>query len=199
MLSSPLSTPTLPPLDVATRALFEQVRPNAHFAELNQAVCFISPSPMTHNPLPVARLAGSPGVIAAAIVHDFIPHEMPQCYLPDPRSRIDYANCLTWLSRYQLFLTNSDADSRQATRASWYHSRSCLRHRLRSVGDIRLTSPEEASMRHILMIGGSDSRKNADCLVRVRRGATSRSRGEIPTRAGRVQHGGDGRVSRARE
>ena len=158
--------PHLPPLDVATRALFEQVRPNAHFAELHQAVCFISPSPMTHNPLPVARLAGSPGVIAAAIVHDFIPHEMPQCYLPDPRSRIDYANCLTWLSRYQLFLANSDATAAKLREllgitADRVYVTGC------ALSAMFESPPEEVSMRHILMIGGSDSRKNADCVVRA--------------------------------
>ena len=156
----------LPPLDVATRAMFDQVRSNTQFAELHQAVCFVSSSPMTHDPLPVARLVCTPGVIAAAIVHDFIPHEMPQCYLAEPCSRVGYANCLAWLSRYQLFLPNS-----HATGAKLRNLLGIPAHRIYVTGcalsPVFDSPPEKIGERHILMVGGGDPRKNADCVVRA--------------------------------
>jgi glycosyltransferase involved in cell wall biosynthesis len=91
---------------------------------------------------------------------------MPQYYLADLRSRIDYANCLAWLSRYQLFLPNS-----RATGAKLRELLGIAAERVYVTGcalpAIFDSLPKKIDTRHILMVGGLDPRKNPDCVVRA--------------------------------
>ena len=61
---------------------------------------FFSPSPMTHSPMPIARLLLQPSTFCAAAVLDFIPHDLPGQYLDDPTAHLAYSTALAWLALY---------------------------------------------------------------------------------------------------
>jgi hypothetical protein len=132
---------------------------------------------MTHEPSAVARLVGNPGILAAAVVYDFIPYEMPQRYLADSLSRIRYMTNLKWLSHYQLFFAISHATGTKL--------RELLGTAVERIGvtgcalsPIFEPPPEGIETRHILVVGGGDQRKNVDCAVRAHAHcSTTQSRG----------------------
>ena len=64
----------LPPLAAEDSELFEDIRTTAYDIG-GSPTAFLSPSPMTHSPLPFARLMMQKDVYRAAIIHDFIPYE----------------------------------------------------------------------------------------------------------------------------
>ncbi len=63
---------------------------------------FIDGSPMTHDTRFSLRIQNRPGLIAAAILYDFIPLDWPG-YLPTVASRIEYIAKLARLKKFDLF------------------------------------------------------------------------------------------------
>jgi glycosyltransferase involved in cell wall biosynthesis len=161
-----LIDPALPPLDPALAALFDRLRPNAQFRDMLGAACFISASPMTHDPLFAARMLHDARKLKAAVIYDFIPYEFPERYLAHPPARHAYITCLRWLARHDLFLPISQA------------SAAALR-RLLNIGEQNIavtgaaldalfeTAHGQASPAHVLVIGGDDPRKNVECAIRA--------------------------------
>ncbi len=161
-----LIDPALPPLDPSLAALFDRLRPNAQFRDMLDAACFISASPMTHDPLFAARMLHDARKLKAAVIYDFIPHECPERYLAHPPARHAYIACLRWLARHDLFLPISQA------------SADVLR-RLLNIGEQKIavtgaaldalfeTAHGQASRAHVLVIGGDDPRKNVECAIRA--------------------------------
>jgi glycosyltransferase involved in cell wall biosynthesis len=171
--------PQMPQLDGDIRALFDGVRPNAQFQDLHDAACFVSPSPMTHDPLFVARLLHDPRPLKATVVYDFIPLEFPDRYLAEPAARHAYYTCLRWLSRYDLFMPISAASSAPLKT-------------LLGVPDSRITvtgaaldlvfdaGSSETPPEHLLVIGGGDPRKNVECAIRAHAAAAKLQGISIP-------------------
>jgi len=154
--------PALPPLLPQTAALFDRLQWTA-YPEPNNGGLFLSLSPMTHDPLRVAPLLTQPGRQRAAIVYDFIPHDMPAVYLTSASDRLDYYSRLAWLGAYDVFLPISLTTSRQICEL------------LPNVGPERcsvtgvavrasLLPRSEESLapppRHLLAVAGPDPRKN---------------------------------------
>jgi glycosyltransferase involved in cell wall biosynthesis len=108
-----LTDPTLPPLEPKYRAFFAEIRTTAYLPNGPGRVVFFSPSPMTHSPMPIARLLLQPGTFCAAVVLDFIPHDLPGQYLDDPTAHIAYSTALAWLARYDLFMPISAYSDRR--------------------------------------------------------------------------------------
>ena len=103
----------LPELPASARAMLDAVTLSAYTGALTGPTCFVQLSPMTHDPLFVARLLHHPDIPSAAVVYDFIPLDKPDRYLPTPALSLDYHLALRWLARYQRFMPISvDAGER---------------------------------------------------------------------------------------
>ena len=170
-----LIDPQMPTMDRDLRDLFDTVRPNSQFHEFRQAAAFVSPSPMTHDPLFVARLLDDPRLLRATVIYDFIPYEIPERYLSNPELRHAYYTCLRWLSRYDLFLPIS-----QASAAPLRTLLGIAENRIHVAGaaldEVFETLPDATRRglaKHVLVVGGGDPRKNVECAVRAH--AVSRS------------------------
>jgi glycosyltransferase involved in cell wall biosynthesis len=159
--------PLMPPLAPEMAALFDSTHPNAQAAALRDPACFVSPSPMTHDPLFAARMLQNAGALKAAVVYDFIPYEFPERYLTQTKARFDYVVCLKWLRHYDLFLPIS-------------HASAAPLRTLLGIADDRImvagaaldpafetAGPRSARSTHVLVIGGGDPRKNVECAIRA--------------------------------
>lgn len=161
-----LVDPTMLPLSPAHRALFDAEQSTARPVLLRHPAWFIEPSPMTHDPLFVARLLAEADLFAAAVVHDFIPYDAPEHYLSRRGARVAYATSLAWLGRYRLFLANS-----AGTAARLSTLLNVAERNIAVVGapldPLFLSSSSSAPRRHVLVAGGADRRKNVECPLRT--------------------------------
>jgi len=169
-----LVDPTLPPLIEEARSILHNVASNAYSASLGwptyvPATCFVSLSPMTHDPLFCARLLSDPLLLRIAVVHDFIPYRDASRYLPGPVERLRYATSLRWLARHDLFATNSrgtaeELSSLLGVAAADITVTGCpVGPAFERIGTVR----EESARQHILVVGGGDSRKNPEIVIRA--------------------------------
>ena len=169
-----LTDPKLPTLSPEVRETVTGVHANAYAASASgmpgqPPACFVMLSPMTYDPLFAARLLADPTLIHAAIVYDFIPHRLPDRYLPAAADRLGYASALRWLARCDLFLPISR------------HTADDLRSLLAIREDVVAVTgcPLEPSFerlegkvsgvphRHLLLVGGGDPRKNPEVVIRA--------------------------------
>ena len=169
-----LTDPLLPTLLPEAREAVDQVRINAYAASRSgmpqcPPVCFITMSPMTHDPVFAARLLSDPTLLRAAVVYDFIPHRLPSRYLPTQVERLAYASALRWLARCDLFLpiSRSSADdliavSRVAERAIAVTGCS-----LEPAFEEQTPIKRDLPPRHVLVVGGGDPRKNPEVVIRA--------------------------------
>lgn len=155
-----LIDPTLPALSPADAALAATLSPHAY---IPGATRFLNPSPMGPNQIFLARLLTTPGLLTAACVHDFIPFDDQDTYLPDGTARLEYLTALAWLRRYSLYLPNS-APTQARLRALFGPVNSIVTGVALPDWVQRVTpSPPK----HFLMLGGDDPRKNPEILVRA--------------------------------
>ncbi len=156
---------TLPPLLPEARAVVHEVRSNAYAAG-HDSSAFVTLSPMTHDPIFVGRLLSNPALLRAAVVYDFIPHRWPDRYLPKPADRLAYAVALRWLARCDLFLpisrsTADDLVTLLSIRQSSIAITGC------AIDPGFDASTDEKPLRHILVVGGGDTRKNPEVVIRA--------------------------------
>jgi glycosyltransferase involved in cell wall biosynthesis len=159
--------PALPPLLPRLAALFDRLQWTAYPGPTAGGLV-LSLSPMTHDPLRFAPLLTRAGCQRAAIVYDFIPHDMPDTYLASASDRLDYYSRLAWLGAYDMYLPISEATSRQ------------LCDLLPNAGPARcsvtgvavrasLLPPSETSTGvrplHLLAVAGPDPRKNVEAPI----------------------------------
>src|SRR5262249_14651360 len=127
---------------------------------------FVQLSPMTHDPLFIARLLEREGVFKVSVVHDFIPLALPDRYLPKAAQKIDYSCKLHWLSRYDHFFANSEWTKSEIVRVLTADE-SRISVSFPPIDPIfherRDTAARPPS--HIMVIGGRDPRKNVDCPI----------------------------------
>jgi len=177
-----LIDPALPPLDRSLAALFDTLRPNAQFRDMLGAACFVSASPMTHDPLFAARMLHDPRKLKAAVIYDFIPFEFPERYLAHPPARHAYITRLRWLARHDLFLpiSQASADALRALLKVAEQNMAVTGAALAAVFEAKTAPPDPgpssgpssgpslgASRGHVLVIGGDDPRKNVECAIRA--------------------------------
>jgi glycosyltransferase involved in cell wall biosynthesis len=166
-----LTDPSLPTLSPEVRDTVGAINMNAYAASFagtdrSAPACFVMMSPMTHDPLFVARLLCSPTLLRAAVVYDFIPRRHPERYLPGPAERLGYATALRWLARCDVFLPIS--------RSTAYDLRELLGipGGAITVTGVGLdpafeTAARNAPPRHLLVVGGGDPRKNPEVVIRA--------------------------------
>ncbi|MBB3143621.1 glycosyltransferase involved in cell wall biosynthesis [Phyllobacterium trifolii] len=166
-----LVDPALPPLEDSFRNLVDEVCANAHVGLERGPTVFIELSPMTHDPLFVARVVNDTDVLKIAIVYDFIPLLKPERYLPNPSNRIHYDTQLTWLSRFDHFFPISQYTADEL-------------HRILHIDSTRITNTaapvgsafellrssalrERLPKRYVLAPGGAEPRKNIECPIKA--------------------------------
>jgi glycosyltransferase involved in cell wall biosynthesis len=174
-----LFDPSMPDIRVSLRELFDVVRPNAQFHDVRHAACFVSPSPMTHDPLFVARLLLDPRLLKTAVIYDFIPYELPHRYLTQSEQRHEYYTCLRWLSRYDLFLPISYASGDLLQTILGIANEHILVTGAALDGFFE-TPASPANRTHLLVIGGGDPRKNVECAIRAHALTQSLQTKQIP-------------------
>ena len=157
----------LPDLAPRHADLMDELRYAANSRRASATTVFVNLSPMTHDPLFVARLLDDRSVLPATIFFDFIPLSEPERYLPGPAERIAYSLRVYWLSRYRLFGAISAGSAAE------------LRERLSIAPSdiVAIGAPIDPSFpakrasptrrRSILVIGGGDRRKNVECAIRA--------------------------------
>ncbi|MBK8210549.1 MAG: glycosyltransferase [Rhodospirillales bacterium] len=162
----------LPPLSRADEELFDQLRMTAYLPSAQRSV-FLSTSPMTHSPLPLARLLMRPDIPRAAIVYDFIPHDMPQQYLSSQKARISYTTCLTWLRRFDHYFPISHYTSTRLQELLNVDSRRCT---VTGVSVRESLLPANGTMTppdgFVLVVGGGDPRKNPEVAIAAHGGSS---------------------------
>ncbi|GAN76376.1 glycosyl transferase [Acidisphaera rubrifaciens HS-AP3] len=157
--------PALPPLGDAYVGLFDAVSATFYTGAVPAAL--ISPSPMTHSSLPLARaLRRSP--FSAAIVYDFIPIDHQARYLADPTDATAYLARLAWLKDHDFFLPIS---AHTASRLQVLLGVRDDRMAVTGVGLRKAMLPTTvpagggALPPYILACGGDDWRKNIEAPV----------------------------------
>ncbi len=173
-----LTDRNLPPLSGADRSMIDTVRLSAYTGALAFPCCFVQLSPMTHDPLFVARLLDHPDIPAAAAVYDFIPLDDPARYLAAPGVRLEYHLALRWLARHTLFLPISEDAAGGLRRVLGVQA-----------GRIAVTGAPLAEAfedlvpgvgRHVLVVAGSDPRKNPEVVVRAHARSAAMQAGGVP-------------------
>lgn len=173
-----LTDPALPPMAPSTAALFAVVTTNPYAAHIAAAriaaerhrgsAAFVALSPMTHDPLYTARFLGNRACPATAVVYDFIQLRHPERYLVGAAASLAYALSMEWLCRFARFapISQSSADD-------------LVRHLSPPTAAIRVTGapltashaaprdPGAASPTGLLVIGGADSRKDPETVIRA--------------------------------
>jgi glycosyltransferase involved in cell wall biosynthesis len=165
----------LPPLEPVLGRHFDQLWLNSYRSASSEAGTFVELSPMTHDPLPVARLFDCSQLFRSSIVYDFIPLEEPERYLRNLPDKLDYYTKLNWLGRYDHYFPIS-----KHTKAELERLLRIPEHRI-SVSPPPLAgafvvpaepseiiAPGPAADRrsdYILVAGGGDDRKNVDCAI----------------------------------
>ncbi len=163
-----LADATLPPLPPVTRALLDGLRHTAYTGGMTGPTCFVQLSPMTHDPLFVARLLHHPAIPAATALYDFIPLDEPARYLPAPAARLGYHVALRWLARYQRFLPIShDAATRLQALLGIPPYRIDVTGAPLDPAFGTLARNQPGPGRHVLVIGGADPRKDPECTVQA--------------------------------
>ena len=169
-----LIDPDLPALSISVGRLFDDLLPSAYAAaadsEANYAAnCYVALSPMTHDPLAHARLLASPDLLKAAVVHDFIPWRNPERYLADVADKLAYVTALRWLARADLFAPNSHTTARglQALIEVDPDNVNVTGCAVDSAFEALCHLQSRPSSVHILVIGGSDPRKNPEVAIKA--------------------------------
>ena len=176
-----LIDPYLPRLGGDIESLLDATQTTAYTGGVRRRACCVQLSPMTHDPLFIARLLHGGRVLRAAVVYDFIPYDYSERYLTTLESRLYYQVALRWLARSDLFFPISR----------------CVGERLRGLLSVaqdhmvttgasldqefeapNIDSSTERS--HILVIGGTDRRKNVESAVCAHAVAADLQAAKIP-------------------
>ncbi len=178
-----VTDPALPALGGAVRALVDSVQQTGYVGDMT-GCWFVQLSPMTHDPLFVARLSSSPRCLRAAAVYDFIPFDFPALYLPDARRRLDYNTRLAWLSGHDLFMPISRSSAERL------HALLPVPERDVTVTgapldpgferDAEAAHSRPLAGRHLLVIGGGDPRKNVECPIQAHAGCSAMADAGVP-------------------
>lgn len=161
-----LIDPRMEALHPPHRALFDDVS-TAPMVSLAPRDWFLTLSPMTHNPMRFARILTRGQGRTAAIVYDFIPHEMPDAYLPTPTARIAYANQLAWLKRYDRLLAISQHTADRAETILGVAPRNVVNTGVAVRSAMICPDQHLRAATHFLVVGGGDQRKNPEVVLRA--------------------------------
>ncbi|HQT74578.1 MAG TPA: glycosyltransferase [Acidiphilium sp.] len=165
---------TLPPVSHEVREMLDAVYSDAYAASRagspsQPPACVVMLSPMTHDPLPVARLLSDPAILKAALVYDFIPYRWPDIYLSDQATRLNYTVALRWLARCDVFvaISRSSAADLSALLRVPEDAVAVSGCPLDPAFETTGASPHKQSRRHLLVVGGGDARKNPEVVIRA--------------------------------
>jgi|SRR5208337_2184735 len=176
-----LIDPGLPALDHTISASLDAVRTTAYTGEMQRAVCCVRLSPMTHDPLFTARLLHDDRVFKAAVVYDFIPYDHPDRYLTTAQPMLDYHVALRWLARSDLYLPISRGVGERLRELLGVAQDDVVTTGAPLADAFELPNADRRPRGlHVLVIGGTDRRKNVECAVRAHAVAAPLQSEQIP-------------------
>ncbi len=161
--------PSFLPLFDSIETVFAPRRPYAPAA-------FLQLSPMTHDPMRVARLLSRQSIVSAAIVYDFIPYDVPERYLANCVVAEQYATQLSWLPAFDMFFPISVYSGRRLQEildipTNRIHTtgvalRNEFEHVTKNSGLNRSThSKINLPEKFVVCVAGADRRKNVELLL----------------------------------
>jgi hypothetical protein len=152
----------------------ESVHINAYAASAagssrSPPACFVMLSPMTHDPVVLARLLTDRTLLRAAVVFDFIPRHRPDLYLPSVEHRLAYALALRWLARCDLFapISRTSADELKALFGAPESAVTVTGAPVHGQFETVPAMARGAVPRHLLVAASCDPRKNAEVAIRA--------------------------------
>ncbi|RYD82914.1 MAG: glycosyltransferase, partial [Verrucomicrobiaceae bacterium] len=156
--------PTCRTLDTQHAELFDELKSTP--SRMSEADWFLSLSPMTHTPVRMAPLFLGGVRRHAAIVYDFIPLEEPQRYLANAAVKREYMTALKWLGLHDLLICISEFTANQCQEIlPAMEGKTCVSGVAVRPELVGPTGPHTDAMKHFLVVGGGDTRKNAECAV----------------------------------
>lgn len=130
---------------------------------------FLNPAPMVFASARIMPLLHDAALRRVAVIHDFIPADMPELYLADAQRRQDYDEARALLPRYHRFLVNSRTVAKRAAAIV-----GCAASAVTVTGVAIRRSllpdappPDFGSRDIVLVVGGDDPRKNPEVAVRA--------------------------------
>jgi glycosyltransferase involved in cell wall biosynthesis len=161
-----LYDPALPAVSAEVRSRFDGMLPNAGGDVAADA--FVQLSPLTHDPLFVARLLLAPEIPKLTAVYDFIPWRDPTLHLRDAAAHAAYAIRLRWLAEFDRFCPISVAVGQELQNLLGVPPRAIhvtgapvsevfARHVARPV--------VEGRPPYLALLGGPDARKNPEVAI----------------------------------
>ena len=96
------------PLREPHRLLFDEVTTGRHRAG-RRTRCFISSTPMAHDPVWALPILLDPRILKVAAVNELVSVERQAGPLSDLERRADHLTCFAWLGRYDLFAVSSQS------------------------------------------------------------------------------------------
>ena len=177
-----LIDPHLPALDQHVQEVVDELRPHGYLPEFGASTWFVQLSPMTHDPLFIARILECPRTFKASVVHDFIPLRYSAQYLPSAAQRIDYYTKLRWLRRYDHFFPNSAYTKSEITKVLGAPpERATISPAPLDPVFLKASSLAAGSFSgHVLVAGGGDPRKNVECAIRAHALSPAAQRARVP-------------------
>jgi glycosyltransferase involved in cell wall biosynthesis len=167
---------SLPPLPEVYQSLVDECRHGANIRPGHLPCVFFQPSPLTHEQGRLAPLLCRRGVLASTVVYDFIPLDEPG-YLPTPAARVAYLTNLVWLKCYHRFAPISEYAARRlaevvavkpgAVRVTGAALRGAFADFNPAASRQRPHRCRFEAGRYFIMVGGSDGRKNPECLLKA--------------------------------
>ncbi len=162
-----LTDPQLPPLPKNLAARAAKILSHPYVGNIQPGTIFLNPSPMGPDQNFIAPLLLDPVITQIACIYDFIPFDHPQTYLTQPIHRLDYFSAMALLRRYQFFLPISE--NTESRLHALYGDVPCHVTGVALPPWIQDLTPK--TPRHILMVGGDDTRKNPETLAHAHAGS----------------------------
>ena len=161
----------LPPLEDNFRSLVDEVCDNAYIGLERRPAVFVELSPMTYDPLFVARIVNDADVLKLAVVYDFIPLLKPERYLPKVSDRLHYDTQMMWLERYDHFYPISEYSADELQRILGIDTK----HITNTSAPVDSAFEnvyaslrrEQLPKSYVLACGGAQPRKNIECPIKA--------------------------------
>ncbi len=188
-----LVDPSLPDMAEEHTALFEEIQPWSEATCIEQESVFVQLSPMTHDPAVCGRVLDRKGILAAAVIYDFIPLDVSERYLANTESLRSYASSMLWLDAYQLFFPISLYSERRLLETTAAHEDDTFvtgvtlrksfqdgmlaRQQTKQPNKSFQPKLKTGDRPYFIFVGGGDPRKNVELVVTAH--ATSKTETDL--------------------
>jgi glycosyltransferase involved in cell wall biosynthesis len=173
-----LVDPQMPAVAEAYRSLFDGSKAFVSPPGENDGpAIFLQPSPMTHPATRIAPWLTRKHILTCEIFYDLIPLDEPPRYLNTEQLRLEYLANLTWIKRYHLhapiskFAASCLIDTLGIASKDVLVTGAGIRQAFTDFDAARVADQPSVSRfqpgKYFIQLGGSDSRKNAEAVMKA--------------------------------